>query len=193
MTLSNTQLMIFALLIALLIAITMTWLRPSKVIAPTPLSADVAEWFAVEATSTTIADNGQAKHEVSAQRLTYYDQLQQTAFIKPKALVFNPELPAWQLVANQGVSYHESALEEMREIDLMGNVIIWREATKDLPRSEMQTEFLKFFPEKDYVETDQQVTFTYGQHEMSGLGMWADLDTQQVKLLKNVKGKYIHE
>jgi len=193
MTLSYSQLLILSLLIALLVLLTLTWLQPIAVPQPVALSPAVAEWFALNATSTTIAENGQAKHQVSAERLTYYDQLQETAFIKPKALVFNPDLPPWQLTAVQGVAYHQSALEEMREIDLMGQVVIWREATKELPRSEMQTEFLKFFPEKNYVESDQLVIFKHGQNVMSGIGMWADLTKQQVQLLSDIKGKYVQE
>lgn len=193
MTLSPHQLLIFACLIIGLVTLTATWLRPVAVKAPPPLSAEVSEWFAVNTTNITIAKDGLVKHQVHAERLMHYDKLEKTDFIKPYALMFNPNTPAWQLRADAGTAYHENTLEEMEELDFSGNVVIWREAAPDLPRSEMQTEFLKFFPEKDFVETDQAVTFTYGQHTMSGVGMWANLNTQQVQLLNDVTGKYIHE
>ena len=197
MTLSTPQFLLFSLLCGLLIAITLTWLRPEITTSPVIFAETVPQWFSVNATSTAFDENGQPKHQVNAARLTHFEQLKETRFNNVEAQVFEADptkiIPPWQLRADNGVAYHKSALEEMKEMDLWGNVIIWRMAGIDTPTSEMTTEFLKFYPDEEYLQTDSLVTFRHGQQYTSGIGMEADLTTQNVKLMSTIQGRHIRE
>lgn len=193
MTLSPTQLLSFGLIIGILVFITLFFLRPVDVAEKNADDNNIAEWFAVNTVNISTTEHGIKKNKVSAKHLTHYAELKETFIVEPLAEIYNPDEPAWHLRANTGLAIHGSGLEDMREIDLNGNVMIWQEASKDRPASEITTEFLKFYPLKDYAETDQLVNFKHGSHQMSGVGMQAYLAKEQVKLLHQVRGQYVRE
>lgn len=191
MTLSPLQFIAFTVLAGVLIMLTLTWLAPTPTETAKEWSADVPQWFAMQAASTNIGENGKPKHQVIAQKLIHYDKQQQTEITQPEAIVFNPDTPPWQLKADNGIAKHAGALEEMREMNLYGSVIIWREEAPELPVSELTTEFLQFFPEQEYVQTDAVVNFRYGLHSTSAIGMHAVLNGQKIKLFDQVKSQYV--
>ena len=191
MTLSPLQFITFVVLAGVLIMLTMTWLAPAPATSVKEWPAQVPQWFAVNATSINLAENGKPKHQVEAKKLIHFDKQQQTEIIAPKALLFNPDTPPWQLQSNYGLAKHESALEEMNEMDLWGNVVISREESSGSPESEMTTEYLQYFPEQEYVQSDVLVQFRYGLHSTSAVGMNAYLNQQHIKLLNSVQSQYV--
>jgi lipopolysaccharide export system protein LptC len=193
MTLSPLQFIAFAILTGVLIMLTMTWLAPTPTLTAIDWEANVPQWFAVNASSVNFDESGKPKNQVLAEKLTHFDKQKQTEIVAPEARMFNVDAPPWQLQADAGLAKHASALEDMREMDLLGNVIIWREEAPDAPISELTTEFLKFFPEEEYIETDALVNFRYGLHSTSALGMTADLKTEHIKLLNQVQSQYVNK
>lgn len=191
MSLSPLQFISFTILAGLLIMLTLTWLAPTPISSVKKWPNNVPQWFSTETTSTKMAATGKPEQIVSATKLFHYEQQKETEIIEPRATIFNTESTPWQMKADRGIAKHENALEEMKELDLYGNVIIWREADQTHAFSEMTTEFLQFFPEDNIVKTDVLVNFKYGQHSTSSLGLEADLDTQQVKLLNTVNSQYV--
>lgn len=191
MTLSPLQFIAFAVLAGVLAMLTMTWLAPTPTATAKDWPAEVPQWFALQAASTNVAENGKPKQQVIAKKLTHYDKQQQTEIEAPQAKIFNSDTPPWELTADRGLAKHTSALEEMREMNLYGNVIIWREEAPQTPMSELTTEFLQFFPPEEYVQTDALVNFRYGLHSTSAVGMNAYLNTQQIKLLNQVQSQYV--
>lgn len=193
MSLSPLQFITFAVLAGVLMMLTLTWLAPIPISSPKRWANDVPQWFSTETTSVKFTEEGKPEYQVSASKLFHYENQKETEIIMPRALVFNPGSSPWQLQADRGIAKNENTLEEMKEIDLYENVIIWRDADQNTPVREMKTEFLQFFPAENMVKTDVLVNFRFGQHTTSSIGLEADLSTQQVKLLNTVESQYVPE
>ena len=194
MSLSPLQFIIFGILAGVLIMLTLTWLAPMPISTTKKWGVDVPQWFSSQTKTITIAENGQPAHEFSAARLVHYEETMQTQIEAPRALVFKPGAPPWQLQADQGSAEHQGALEEMREIDLWGHVVIWRESDAQAPFTQVTTEFLQFFPTRKFYKNRCLGQFSlWKPFRFRSRRLTADLNTQQVKLLNNVQSQYIPE
>ena len=82
------------------------------------------------------------------------------------------------LVSDSGV-----IREKTGRLDVFGKVVV---ITQDSAR--LDTEFLRWNPERDKIETDAFVRFTRNNDVMTGWGMEADSDLGRLKILSQVSG-----
>jgi LPS export ABC transporter protein LptC len=73
--------------------------------------------------------------------------------------------------------------EKTGRLDVFGKVVV---VTQDSAR--LDTEFLRWNPERDKIETDAYVKFTRRDNVMTGWGMEADSDLGRLKILSQVSG-----
>lgn len=76
-------------------------------------------------------------------------------------------------------------------IDLIGHVKIDQAASHTHPRNKVRTSHLRYLPNKNVASSDKFVTLWQGMNKISGTGLRADLNHNNLSLLHNVQGEYI--
>ena len=77
---------------------------------------------------------------------------------------------------------------DTEKMQLIHEQIFDAEQKADNIKNELRTDRLVLFPNKHVAETESLVTITTPRGKITGIGMQADLNSEQFKLLSNVKG-----
>lgn len=137
--------------------------------------------------------NGNINYTLRAQSQIQYSA-QLTEIEKPLIRLFQDGNPTWNVVADTGtVNHFESELTEAqvtnRTIELSGNVEAY--SVDDYGnRTVVSTEILLVDPNTEILSTESPVKLKSEFIEQSGIGMLADLKTDEVILHREVRGIY---
>lgn len=76
------------------------------------------------------------------------------------------------------------------KVDLHDNVRMDRPASPGSERLQVKSEHLVVLPDEDVIRTDKPVEITVGQSKLSGVGMYANNATRELRMSSNVHGTY---
>lgn len=153
-----------------------------------------------EHTPSYIADNVISKHydvngfndyRVFADKMTNYPEDDTTFFENPKVMIYsiNKETnvdTVWQLTSKEGILY------EQKRLSLSGDVLL-ENLTKDQLVQTMTTEQATLMLNTKEITSKSKVMWTGPQMRQQGVGMWASLITEEMKLNSNIKAIYLNE
>ena len=112
---------------------------------------------------------------------------------RPLIRLFQDEVPRWNIVANQGevvASITNSSLElEKKNLKLSGNVELLG-LDKFGNRVFITTELLEIDPVSETLRTDHPVEYESTNIKHSSIGMFANLQDEEIIFDKNVRGFY---
>ncbi len=134
---------------------------------------------------TTLAADGRAKHRLWAARTLHYPDDGSTELEQPYMELYRPGEPPWRVRSERGW-----VAEGGEEVHLLGAVEIHREGTADLRKVDAYTRDLRIWPNRDYAETDEAVRYETPGTRVDAIGMRARLDTGQLELLAEVRGRH---
>jgi lipopolysaccharide export system protein LptC len=77
------------------------------------------------------------------------------------------------------------------EVRLIAQVDLLGPATDKGERTHFQTESLQVFPHKNQAQSDDAVTVTRADSILHATGLRADMKSHQIRLLADVKGRYV--
>lgn len=151
-------------------------------LAPAPTRSDyILENFEL----TTLDEQGQESFSVQAPRLERDPRGKSLTLTLPQFSFPDPDGGRWHAtsqtawVADKGV-----------EVRLNDKVEMIGPPTPLGDRTRFNSEHLQIFPKQDLVRTEDPVTISRADSILRGTGLRADLKTNQVQLLANVKGRY---
>ncbi|MCV6606314.1 MAG: LPS export ABC transporter periplasmic protein LptC [Porticoccaceae bacterium] len=176
---------IFALIVALGWNFRQFWTSPPEsFFKPTPTTADVpkANVYMLNTDTRQFSEQGQLAYRLTSQRTEHFTQDQRFILESPNITSFQSDSPPWNLSADHGL------VEKNGEsIQLTDNVVGHR-FEQQRPVT-LHTPALLFIPEKQYAQSDKDVTITLPGAETSGVGFEANLKTGEYQLLSRVKGQ----
>ena len=129
-------------------------------------------------------DKGLRSYILTTTETRYFERGKKFELDKPEMVTFDHKNPLhpWQLNARQGKIFRGG-----ERIVLTGDVYAWQD-TSVTARNELRSQQLVLFPDTHIAESKKQVTINTPEGRTSGTGMWANLQQERFKLLKNVKG-----
>lgn len=176
-------------LTVLLILLT-TWLIfRSK--APEPLqtstTTNTPEFIIEGASHIQMNKQGTPKHRLEVASAIHYGKHGVSHMVKPKITSLTPE-DQWYAEAEYGKTSNQ---HEQNKLTLKDNVIVKKLSPNQLnTEPKLTTSELTIWPDKMIAETIKPVTIHQGQHQLSAVGMYADLKLKQVEFHSEVKGHY---
>ncbi len=175
-----------AALLILVVAVLTTWYTRQtaperEVLAP----AHVPDYFLRHFTITRLDPDGEPQDRLSADYLVHFADDDTAELEQPEITLFQEDGPPWRI---------ESATAHIdRPADqtwMRGNVIVQRSGPT-IEDTEMVTDHLLLHPEANTAETDARVTITRPSSRMTGIGMKADLNRDEIALLSEVRGEHV--
>jgi len=147
-----------------------------------------------------IADDLQSNHydqtgfndyRVFADKATNFPEDDTTLFEHPKVVIYHKDketsvVSIWQLTSIKGT------LKEKSNLLLSGNVLI-KNITEDQMVQTMSTAQATIMLDTKVITSDLKVTWTGPQLKHEGVGMWASIEAEEMKLNSNIKAVYFNE
>ena len=161
----------------------------------TPSTAASLDYNAYsEGINTILYDvDGKINYTLQAQRQVHYND-DTTELQKPFIRLFQEGDSRWNIVADSGrISSSETASNtRVDRIELIGDVQVY--SLDDFGnRTLISTEFLTLDPKSEILETDLSVSVVTKALEQSSIGMLANLKTDEITFLREIKGRYEQE
>lgn len=129
-------------------------------------------------------DQGYLSSQLHAQHMTYYDQANITEFTKPSYILYPTEgSPKWRISADIGL------FDQSDHVVLRNNVIITAIDPKQKIKS-ITTSRLELNLATMMVTSDQAIKIIGEQYYITGVGLKADLNQQQIELIKDIQAVY---
>jgi len=166
----------------------------------TYLKTDVESPALPEHHPSYIADDVQSNHydqlgfndyRVFADKATNYPEKNITLFEKPKVVFYNKDeqtgvITIWQLTSLQGT------LQEKNNLLLSGDVLI-ENLSKDQIVQTMATQEATVMLDSKEITSDLKVIWTGPEMRQEGVGLWASMVKEEMKLNSNIKAVYLNE
>jgi lipopolysaccharide export system protein LptC len=171
----------------LLVAYT-TWLL-KKTQEPTLITANddrLPDFIAHDVVATETNEQGLLHNQFITPKIVHYTKNDTAFYDKPHIISYpNNEKKPWDITADHGQSVHGT-----KELILWGNVNIHEPESALNNDIRMTTSRLVVYPEKNYAETDQPVTFTEPGLVVNSVGMKIYFKEKRVQLLNQARGEY---
>ncbi len=126
--------------------------------------------------------DGQLQHQLSAQIMTHYPDDDTTEVSTPSLIYYGQKLPLHINAERAWIS------KDGKEVRLMGDVRMKREADQHHAELLLKTTELRVFPDDEIARTQTPVTIFDGLSTLQGNGLEANNHTQTFTLLGHVRG-----
>ncbi len=146
--------------------------------------------YVKSATTWEFSPEGALKSELNVSFWAYLPETDTSRLIKPHLTVYKPDHSIWHIDAKRGV-LKQPTLGTIEDIELFEQVVLLQPSTPQNPYIKLETESLRYNPEKNYAETHDLITMTKPDMKVMGRGMQAFLDKNTVSLLHDVKTYFV--
>ena len=137
-------------------------------------------------------ENGSISYTLRADNQIHYRD-GDTRIKNPLIRLFQDEIPRWNIIANEGlvlpIPMKTSSEPKKEKLTLSGNVEILG-LDKFGNRTFISTELLEIDPINETLKTDRRVTYESDNIRHSSVGMFANLNDDEIRFEKNVRGFY---
>lgn len=136
---------------------------------------------------TTQTDvNGALRYKLAAEEMKHFPDQDSTDLIKPRFTRFAKDKPYTKLEGDTG-----NVSSDGEEVDVLGNVLVLREAFGEKGVMTIETDALKILPNEEYAATDRPVVIKQAPGTVvHATGMIYEQKQQTVTLLHNVRAHY---
>ena len=137
-------------------------------------------------------ENGSISYTLRADNQIHYRD-GDTRIENPLIRLFQDEIPRWNIIASEGLVLpmltETSSEPKTKKLTLSGNVEILG-LDKFGNRTFIYTELLEIDPINETLKTDRRVNYESNNIHHSSVGMFANLNEDQIRFEKNVRGFY---
>ena len=137
-------------------------------------------------------ENGSISYTLRADNQIHYRD-GDTRIENPLIRLFQDEIPRWNIIANEGlvlpIPMGTSSEQKKEKLTLSGNVEILG-LDKFGNRTFISTELLEIDPINETLKTDRRVNYESNNIHHSSVGMFANLNEDEIRFEKNVRGFY---
>ena len=146
------------------------------------------DYYLTTVDSTQFSPEGVSEYRLQAERLVHYPSPEYATIDSPRLIIYQSQEGPWFLSAAYGTM--EQDLERSEDkLDLSENVIV-QHTDANGQTYNIYTDELTIYLDSGYLTTDTEVLFQSMNREISSLGMTADLTTNHIIFLNNVRGRY---
>ena len=145
----------------------------------------IPDYYLTNATISQYDKLGSLSSIISAKQFTHIQELGTTDMLQPRFNIYlSSNGTAWFGKADEGL-----ILDSGAQINLTGNALVTNGPDIHRPLS-LSSESLRLFPQRNYAQSDKQVTLAAKYSHLTGTGMQLTLDTQRLLFLHQVKGTH---
>ncbi|AIY64058.1 LPS export ABC transporter periplasmic protein LptC [Pseudoalteromonas piratica] len=174
--------------LSILFTIAMLWLwlpyffAPKEQIQIVKPITNIPDYIATDLKQTYFSDLGTVSHKVTAEKMSMYQELGFTHFVKPQFTIFS-EQGVWQLKAEEATLYDNEKL-------ILEQNVIAKSLTTDVMLDTIEAASIEYFISTKIMTSDSEVKMTGPGLEIKGQGLNANLEEQVINLINHTKTTY---
>ena len=173
-----------------LLALLTFWL--DRMVQPAALKKDSSgrhdpDYWVENFTASRMGQDGVPRHVLVAGKMTHYPDDDSTDLVRPRLTHTPANLPPTHIQAQTGKI--SSNGEHLRFTD---KVKVIREAGRGQSEITVATEYLHVIPDKNFAETDREITMYNANTHVSAVGMEMDSKARTIKFISHIKGDHVN-
>ncbi len=151
-----------------------------------PSSTD-PEFTATKLKSVNYNPLGEIDYKIYAGKMVHFKERLVTKFEKPVLLVYrNQGKTIWQVTGKQGTLFD-------KDIFKLKNAVTITNLTNDQTIRLIKTEYLELDLNKNEISNNEFVEMFGPQLTQQGIGLFGQLDTEEISILSEIKATYLNE
>ena len=150
------------------------------------ITEDLPDAFMEDVTAVIMDKQGKPQMKIITPKLAHYPEKDTTQFISPQLTLYRKSPKPWFIT-----SKFAKATEGVENINFWDNVTVHHAADENNPATLIKTSTLTVYPNKKLAETDHLITMIQPSLIVKAIGMHADMNTGDIKLLSHARGEYV--
>lgn len=157
--------------------------RPQTTVAPK--TAQLPDAFMEDVVALVMNKQGKPTMKIVTPKLVHYSESDTTNFTTPQLTLYRKSPQPWYIT-----SKFAKATQGNENVDFWDNVVIHHAADRNNPSTLIKTPTLTVHPNKQTAETNNFITLIQPNLVVNATGMFADMNTGEIKLLSQARGEY---
>ncbi|HTD04711.1 LPS export ABC transporter periplasmic protein LptC [Undibacterium sp.] len=138
-----------------------------------------------------LSNDGKSNYHITGKRMTHRPRDDDYEIEQPRINSFDDDKTPVTVIADRAVIEQKNTpahpAKDSDEVHLFGNVSVERPDSPTSKGMKLESEYLLLLPDINIMKTDKPVTLTSASAEIHAIGMEADNNTQEMKLLHKVR------
>jgi lipopolysaccharide export system protein LptC len=151
-----------------------------------PNSKQLPDAFMEDITAFIMDKQGNLNMKIVTPKMVHFTENDTTMLSSPQLTLYRNSPNPWLVTAN-----YAKATEGIENVHFWDNVVIHHDADENNPTTLIKTSTLMVHPNKQTAETNQLVTMIQPSLVVKAIGMQADMNSGDIKLLSHAKGEYV--
>jgi len=147
---------------------------------------DLPDAFMEGVVAVILDKQGKPKMKISAPKMLYFSKDDQTHLTLPQLTIYRKSPQPWYVTSKSAIA--TNGIEVVRFQD---DVMIQHGADRNTPATVIKTTTLLVQPNQQLAETSDPITLTQPNVVIKGIGMQADMNNGDIKLLSEARGEYV--
>lgn len=150
------------------------------------VNPDLPDAFMENVTAVILDKMGKVTMKIVTPKMVHFAQEDTTNFIDPQLTLYHKSPTPWFIESKTAKAMHGIDKVVFKE-----NVTIHRPADYSNPATVIKTTTLTVHPNEKTAETAEPITMIQPNTIMKAIGMQADMDSGNIKLLSQAQGEYV--
>ncbi|TAK77517.1 MAG: LPS export ABC transporter periplasmic protein LptC [Gammaproteobacteria bacterium] len=176
----------FTLIVGLAAWTTFMSYRPQTPNAAPP--SNLPDAYMEDVVAVIMDKEGKPKMKIVTPKMVHYGENDTTQLTSPELTLYRQSPQPWHIT-----SRYAKAMEGTDIVDFWDNVMILHTADKNNPATVVKTTALTVYPNKQTAETKEFITLEQPHLLVKAVGMQADMNTGDIKLLSQTRGEYVSD
>lgn len=146
---------------------------------------DQPDYYVEKFNFVRMSKTGQARFNISGARMTHRPRDDSYEILLPVFHSLSPGQPPLMLRSERAIAEPDSS-----KIQMIDRVEADRPASADTDHFHLSTTYLVILPDEDVIQTDKPVDLHLGNAHMTGIGLYANNATREVRLAQRVRGNF---
>lgn len=144
--------------------------------------------FMEEVTAVIMDTQGKPRMKIVTPKMVHYLKQDMTQLETPQLTLYRKSPQPWYVTSKTA-----TATDGIENVVFNDNVVIHRPADQNTPATLIQTPTLTVYPAKQLAETSAVIKLIQPNIIIKAIGMHADMNTGDIKLLSEAQGEYVPE
>lgn len=158
--------------------------RPQHVAAPN--IKKLPDAYMEEIVALVLDKQGKPSMKVVTPKMVHYAENDTARLTSPQITLYRKSPTPWYISADYATTANGAEY-----VNLWDNVVIHHAADDNNPATLIKTQTLALQPNKQIAETNNVITLIQPNLVVKATGMYADMNTGNIKLLSQARGEYV--
>lgn len=149
-------------------------------------AASLPDAFMEDVVALIMDKQGKPKMKIVTPKMVHYAENDMTKLVTPQLTLYRKSPQPWYITSERA-----KAIQGVEKVDFWDNVVVHHSGDERSPATVIKTIALTVYPNKQTAETNEFITMLQPNTIVKAVGMHADMNTGDIRLLSQARGEYV--